>query len=403
MKKKSISIILGLYSRYFSFRKNQQATVISSRTANCRCQLPLLLAVAALFTVSAVSFAGNEQRVGQAGACELLINPWARSSGWGGANAGGVRGLEALNLNIAGTAFTKKTEIIFSHTNWLAGTGINMNAFGLSQKVGESGVLSLSLMNMDFGYIDITTVDIPEGDIGTFHPGYTNVAIAYAKEFSNSIYGGLVVKVINEKIADLTASGICFDGGIQYLTGIGKNKLGKKIHDNIHFGISLKNWGTNMHFKGDGLSFRGTVPPNNIVMTVEQRSADYDLPSLMMISGMFDFYLAQKVDTIADKIKSDHRISIAANFTANSFTKDQFHVGLEYSFKEIVMIRGGYVYEKGINKYDTRTTAFTGPTVGVSVQIPLNKEKGSTFSIDYSYRDTNPFNGVHSIGAKITL
>ena len=28
------------------------------------------------------NFAGNEQRAGQAGASELLINPWARSSGW---------------------------------------------------------------------------------------------------------------------------------------------------------------------------------------------------------------------------------------------------------------------------------------------------------------------------------
>ena len=313
------------------------------------------------------------------------------------------RGLEALQLNVAGTAFTKKTELIFCRTNWLAGTGISINSFGLSQKVGESGVLSLSLMSMNFGDIEITTVEIPEGGIGTYRPNYTNIAIAYAKEFSNSIYGGLAVKIINEKTADLSASGVCFDAGIQYLTGIGKNKLGKKNSNNLHFGISMKNVGPTMRFRGDGLSFRGAVPPNDIVMTVEQRSADFELPSLIMIGGMFDFYLAQKVDTIAGKIKSDHRISIAGNFTSNSFIKDQYHGGLEYSFKEIVMIRGGYVYEKGISSYSTRTTCFTGPTVGVSVQIPLNKEKGSTFSIDYSYRDTNPFNGVHSIGAKVTL
>ena len=44
------------------------------------------------------SFAGNEQRAGQAGASELLINPWARSSGWAGANIAGVRGLEGCIL-----------------------------------------------------------------------------------------------------------------------------------------------------------------------------------------------------------------------------------------------------------------------------------------------------------------
>jgi hypothetical protein len=192
------------------------------------------------------SKAGNEQRAGQAEPVSLLINPWARSTGWGGANTGGARGLEALSLNVAGTAFTKKTELIFSHTNWLAGTGININAFGLSQKVGESGVLSLSFMNMDFGEIDITTVDLPEGGIGTFHPSYTVIGIAYAKEFSNSIYGGMNLKVVNEKIANLGATGVCVDAGIQYLTGLGVNKLGKKIRDNLHLGISLKNWGPTM-------------------------------------------------------------------------------------------------------------------------------------------------------------
>jgi hypothetical protein len=362
-----------------------------------------MLAISAMMVFSISGFAGNEQRAGQAGAGELLINPWARSSGWGNANTASCKGLESLNLNIAGTAFTKKTELIFTHTNWLVGSNINIYAGGLSQKVGESGVLTLALMSMDFGDIDITTVDVPEGGIGTFHPNYTNISLAYAKEFSNSIYGGLVFKVINEKISDVSASGVCFDAGIQYLTGIGKNKLGKKIRDNIHFGIAMKNVGPTMRFRGDGLSFRGTVPPNDVIMTVEQRSADFELPSLITIGGTYDFYLAQKVDTVADKIKSDHRVSIAGNFTSNSFTKDQFHVGLEYSFKEILMLRGGYIHEKGIREYETRTTAFTGPTAGVSIQIPLSKEKGSTFSIDYSYRATNPFAGVHSLGAKITL
>jgi len=42
----------------------------------------------AIFLVGLVSFpsqyaaAGNKDRSGQAGASELLINPWARSSGW---------------------------------------------------------------------------------------------------------------------------------------------------------------------------------------------------------------------------------------------------------------------------------------------------------------------------------
>ncbi len=359
--------------------------------------------IVVLITFSNQSFAGNEQRAGQAGASELLINPWAGSSGWGGANTASIKGLEAIYSNVAGTAFTEKTELIFSRSSWMSGAGININSFGFSQKVGETGVMSLAFMSMDFGKIDITTVDIPEGGLGTYHPTYTNISLAFAKAFSNSIFGGLVVKVINEGIADLAASGVSLDAGIQYITGIGKDKTGKKIRDNLKFGISMKNVGPTMKYNGDGMSLRGWVPPDQIVMTVEHRSTEFELPSLIKIGVAYDFLISQKIDTVSDKIISDHKLTIAANFTSNSFIKDQYHLGLEYCYKNLIMLRGGYVYQEKPEDKDYSIAVYTGPTAGVSIIIPMNKEKGSVFSIDYSYRNTQPFNGTHSIGARITL
>ena len=83
---------------------------------NC---LKILVVVAFMIVPVKDNFAGNEQRAGQAGASELLINPWARSSGWAAANVACVRGLEGMFNNVAGLAFTPKTELIFSRTNWL--------------------------------------------------------------------------------------------------------------------------------------------------------------------------------------------------------------------------------------------------------------------------------------------
>lgn len=330
-------------------------------------------------------FAGNGDRAGQAGASQLLINPWARSSGWAGANQAGIHGLEAINFNIAGTAFTKKTEIIFSRTQWLRGSGININAFGFTQKMGKkegAGVLSLSVMSIDAGDIMITTVDLPEGGIGTYKPRFTNIHLGYAKAFSNSIYGGIAVKFISEAIPNANAMGVAFDAGVQYVTG---------KRDQIHFGISLRNVGPKMRYGGDGLSFRGTVPNGN-TQTVQQRSEAFEIPSLLNIGGSYDFLLAK-----------DHNLTTALNFTANSFTKNQFQLGLQYSFKTYLMVRGGFQYENGIFKYDTRTTAYLGPTAGVTVEIPLSKEKGTTFGIDYSFRSTDLFGGTHSFGARISL
>ena len=90
-------------------------------------------------------YAGNPQRAGQAGASELLINPWARTSGWADANVAGVKGLEGVFSNVAGLAFTEKTELIFTQTSWLqygskmfsANDAVsNISSFGFSQKIG---------------------------------------------------------------------------------------------------------------------------------------------------------------------------------------------------------------------------------------------------------------------------
>ena len=182
-------------------------------------------------------FAGNKDRSGQAGATELLINPWARSSGWGNVSTANVKGLESMFINVAGLAFTNRTELVFSHTTYLKGTDINMFAFGFAQRIGDAGVLGMQIVSMSFGEIDVTTPDSPEGGIGTFEPNLLNISIEYSKAFSNSIYGGINIKIISESIEDANAQGIAIDAGIQYVTG---DKEQNK------FGIALTNIGPTM-------------------------------------------------------------------------------------------------------------------------------------------------------------
>ena len=338
------------------------------------------------------SFAGNGDRAGQAGAPELLINPWARSSGWNGANSASVRGIEGMFLNVAGTAFTKKSEFVFSTTNLIKAADIKINTFGFTQKMGESSVIGLGIMAMNFGAIPVTTVDLPEGGTGTFSPQYLNIGLSYAKAFSNSIYGGINVKAISESIANIGAQGIAFDAGIQYVTGIGQDKDGKRNSDNLKFGIALKNVGPPIRYRGDGLSFSGTINSTGSSLSVEQRSERFELPSLVNIGGTYDY-----------KISDMHRLSFAANFTSNSFTNNQYQGGIEYGFRSYFMVRAGYLYEKDIANSQLRTIWFTGPSGGFTFEVPIGKLSDRTFGLDYSYRASSPFAGVHSIGARINL
>lgn len=331
-------------------------------------------------------FAGNEDRAGQAGATELLINPWTRSSGWGGINVANVRSMEAQFNNVAGLAFTKKTDISYSHTDWLKGADVKINSLGLAQKVGETGVLALSVMSMSFGDIQVTTVENPEGGLGNFKPQFFNLGASYAKSFSNSIYGGMTIRVISESSADVKAQGVAFDAGIQYVTGFNKDK------DNLRFGISLKNVGTPMRYSGDGLSFRGNPPvATTYQQTISQRTEKFELPSLISIGASYDIRPAD-----------NHKVTFAGCFISNSFTYDQFGLGAEYSFKELFSLRAGYLMEKNMTNAEDGLTALSGLNGGLSVDLPLGKS-GKKFGIDYSYRSTKFFDGAHGLGVRLVL
>lgn len=350
-----------------------------------------ILAVVALVTVMSVpAKAGNDDRRGTAGAPELLINPWARSAGWGSVNTACARGLDAFFTNVAGLGFIKDFEFGYTNTMYLGGksgleSGATINAFGLGKSLFEQrGVLAVYVMAMSFGDLPTTTVNSPEpGSNGTFSPTLMNLNVAYAHNFTGSIHGGVNFKVIAESIDNVSASGFGIDAGIQYVTG---------ANDELKFGISLKNIGSTLSFGGTGLSFQVNNAQGN-TQTVEYRSAEMELPTLLNIGASYDFLFD----------KWDQRFTIAGNFTSNSFLKDNFAVGGEYSLLNRVMLRAAYVYQTDIFNATKRTTFNTGLSCGASVVVPINKESGSEIIIDYSYRSAASLRGTHSVGATINL
>jgi len=194
----------------------------------------------------------------------------------------------------------------------------------------------------------------------------TSINISYAKKFSNSIYGGINLKMISESTSDTKASSVAIDAGIQYITG---------KDEQINFGVSLKNVGPNMQFSGDGLSFRGFVPGQSNAMTVEQRSAGFELPSLIRIAGSYRFDLGDNMQFIP-----------SYTFTSNSFTNDIHSIGAHFKWGQFLEIRAGYGYENGILDDATRITASTGFAAGISIGAPFKKGEEGGFSIDYAFQ-----------------
>jgi hypothetical protein len=102
----------------------------------------------------------------------------------------------------------------------------------------------------------------------------------------------------------------------------------------------------------------------------------------------------------------DYSLTAAGTFISNSFSKDQFALGLEGNLKNYVLLRVGYTYEEGIwDNIETpeKTNISSGLSLGASIQIPINREKGSSFGIDYAYRESVSFNGNHTLGVVLNF
>jgi hypothetical protein len=329
--------------------------------------------------------AGNEDRVGSAGASYMLANPWARGAAAGDAGIANLNGLEATYANIAGLAFTDKTQIKFNYSNWMGQAGIAFNSVGIAQRISESDVIAVSVQSMNFGEVEITTVANPEGGIGFFTPRANVFNIGYARSFSASIYGGINFKVISENISNLKANGVAIDAGIRYVTG---------DKDHIKFGIALKNVGPVMKYKGDGLAQQITYNSTGIIASLEQRSASFEMPSLLAIGGSYDFIFDE-----------NNKLNLALGFTANSFSYDQYRLGLDYAMTRDKMafnLRGGFVYERNLFSEENRSNALIGPTAGFSIDALVGKSKNA-LGIEYATRFAGVFGIIHTIGATINL
>ncbi|MBL7811732.1 MAG: PorV/PorQ family protein [Bacteroidetes bacterium] len=358
----------------------------------------IFTALTALAAGSAM--AGNPERQGQSGAMQLTVNGFARSSGWGWANAAGVSGVEAMYLNPAGLDNAKHgTELIFSRTQWLSGSGIGVNNFGFTQRIGsegEGGSLGVSVMQFGIKPIDITTETNPYGGLGTYRVNMTNIGLGYGKSFSNNISAGIVFRAVTEGIPDAKAMGMSLDAGVQYSTTLRPAAKAVKKND-IHFGIAVKNIGPDMRHTGDGLSFKALLQDGTFDKTMQVKVDKIKLPSLLCISGSYDMKLDGSPDVY------NNRLTVGFGFTNFAYSANQTTLGLEYGYKDFLCLRAGYVIQKGTfeSDYTKRTSAYTGFSGGISYD--WRSGGGNVFTLDYSYRATNPFNGTHSFGVRIGL
>jgi hypothetical protein len=349
--------------------------------------LKYLLFSFCLFALPLSSWAGNPDRQGEAGAYQLLMNPWARSAGLHGMNISSVAGVESIQNNVAGLSrFMGSSEISVSHMRYLVGSEINMSAIGFAQKMSKGGAFGISLTSVDFGDLVTTTVETPEGTGAFFSPSFFTLSLSYAKTFDNKVSVGTAVKFVNESISNTSARGIAIDAGVQYFAG---------TNDRFKLGIALRNVGTKMRHSGEGLSQNLPAPTSGSSFnhTFYQRSNEYDLPSQLIIGISNDW-----------KVSEGTKITGIGTFVSNAYSRDNVGAGAEATIGPNFIVRAAYKYEFGVTNSDIESSVDNSIAAGISFGVPSKKkESNRRFWFDYAYRSTLNWQGSHNLAIRLNL
>jgi hypothetical protein len=227
--------------------------------------MPLLMAIPARDLLA-------QSKVGTTAAPFLTLGTGARATGLGHAYTAMATGPDALFWNPAGISIRFEEDdplggLMFTNKQWFA--GIQYNALGITIPVSNSRdmVLGLHAIYMDYGRMDIRTVEQPEGNGLTFGAYDLSTGLSFASRLTDAFHLGGTVKLVQQSIYDMRASTVAIDIGFTLIT---------PYMNGIRMGASLTNFGGSMQMDGINTQFVH-APYRSIRGANDNVSARYNL------------------------------------------------------------------------------------------------------------------------------
>lgn len=313
------------------------------------------MALAILIVTSGMALAGSDNRRGTGGASELKLPVGARGVALADSYLGSVSGVEALFYNPAGLAGSEtKTEVMFSHTRYVA--DMNINYFAVGQQLGGFGMLGISVKVLDIGDIPFTSESAPDGTGEIISPTFGTLGLTYARKMTDRVNFGGTVTYIAERVMQTTAAGVAFDFGFQYDT----DRRGVRI------GMAMKNFGPNNEFTGSDFERVQHVQGDNPQASgrsLSLSSASFELPSSFQFGISYPMVRGPQ-----------HSLTLHGLFLNNSLAVDEGRVGAEYLYKKDFALRAGY-------KITSDNDALSVFSYGAGIRAPLG---GTNLWVEYA-------------------
>ncbi len=315
------------------------------------------------------SSGGEFVKVGAAGAQFLKIGVGARANALAGAYSALGNDLTSIFWNPAGVADLKRISANFSYTQWFAGFGHNYAAIALP--IGESFTAAVNIISLSSDKIMVTTIDRPEGTGTHYYINDLAFGVTLGGYLSESFSFGINAKYIRNSFSSLASSGIAFDVGTMYKTGI----------QGIKLGVSISNLGSEQQYTGQDLRTTAKLVSslNMSPIDAEYIASAYSIPII--------FRAGLSSDIIDEET---NKLSASCEFTTLSDTKEQFAFGVEYTWNKMVVVRGGYRF--GLDQM--------GLAGGLGLTYPGGGFNGS---LDYSITPTKNLGLVNRVSINLGL
>lgn len=323
-----------------------------------------------------LSFSGTlygQERAGTSGSPQLLVPIGAQYLEGSGA-AAGVSGIESVLWNPAGLdKGDGRILVMGSRREHLADIGVNFLSAGV--RFDEIGTFAVHIRNFSIGEIKETTEFNPEGTGSTFSPTFFTVGASYSVSLLDQIRVGVTSNVTNESFANISATGVTLDAGVQYGKFLGV--------DGLNLGVSVRNIGRPISYDGSGLIVSGTTRGSSRENTsLQTLVADGEIPTTVDLSAEYNVWKG---------------LSVAATYSENTFEPPKAQGQVSYDFRDIIVLRGAW--NQVLEDRGELTGAFENrPSFGGT--LDLSSVLDVDVSFDYAFVSARYFENNHILSLR---
>lgn len=321
------------------------------------------------------NFETNVSKRGTVAAPFLNISQGARATAMGSAFVAIADDPSAIFWNPAGLARLNQNGIVFDHTEWIADLKYNFGAAALN--LGSFGTIGVSFITSDYGEMNVTTIEEPQGTGETFSVNDVAFSVAWAINLTESFSIGFNPKVVYQSIWDMSDFAFAVDMGVLYNTPF----------KGITLGMAITNFGSKMNLTGNtGVVLHDPneqTTGNNGRIPAELQTDSWDLP------------LGFKVGVSYEAFKNeDHQLMFAVDASHPNNDYESLNIGGEYVFNGIFAVRGGY---KSLLLQDSEESFTLGAGFRQNIVGNIN------INFDYSYSDFGRLSEVQKFSVAINF